>query len=89
MASSWLVNSSSRSSRIDAELLKDRLCELRKKAAAGLPHFKKPGDLGLLGLATEECRDVEIVAGNFARDIADILLYLVDDGLLFVGNSRG
>jgi len=62
---------------------------ISEKRLLGLPHSIKTGDLGLLGLTTQECGNVEIVAGNLACDVANVLLYLVDDGLLFVGNGRG
>jgi len=73
-----------------AELTPERLSKTAfenfGKAAARLPHSIRTGDLRLLGLTTQKCGYVEIVAGNFACDIANVLLNLVYDGLLFVGN---
>jgi hypothetical protein len=46
-------------------------------AAARLPHSIRTGDLRLLCLPTQKCGYVEIVAGNFACDIANVLLNLV------------
>ena len=37
------------------------------------------GRLCFLGLAAEECRDVQVVRGDFVADVADVLLDLVDD----------
>ena len=34
--------------------------------------------LGFLGLAAEECGDVQVVGGDFVADFADVLLDLVD-----------
>jgi hypothetical protein len=40
---------------------------------------EKSSRLGFLGLAAEECRNVKIVGGNFAADVADVLLNLMDN----------
>ena len=73
----------------EAELTPERLAKTALvnfgKAAARLPRSIRTGDLRLLRLPTQKCGYVEIVAGNFARDIA-VLLNLVYDGLLLVGN---
>ena len=64
-----------------AELTPERLAKTALgnfgKAAARLPHSIRSGDLRLLGLPTQKCGYVEIVAGNFACDIANVLLNLV------------
>jgi hypothetical protein len=39
----------------------------------------KSVDLGFLGLAAEECGDVEVVGRNVMNGFADVLLHLMDD----------
>jgi hypothetical protein len=56
-----------------------------EKAVAGLPHSIYAAALYLLGLAAEECGNVEIVSRDILGDVADILLYLMNNGLLFAG----
>ena len=51
----------------------------KEGTACHAPTSEGGSRLGFLGLAAEECRDVQVVRGNFVADVADVLLDLMND----------